>query len=141
MSTYAIREEFLDLVRRDLLGPAGGEHEIVTEENIGQRYLLGMLAPVQQVDEMQEGLFDKLDEDGSDTPEEGTHEIVTEENIGQRYLLGMLAPVQQVDEMQEGLFDKLDEDGSDTPEEGTPEPATPVAKTMFPSSFGISFSL
>jgi hypothetical protein len=94
MSTYTLRHEFLDLVRRDLLGPAAGEHEVITESNVRDRYLLGLLAPLKQSDEQ-----------------------------------------------EPGLFDKLDEDGEDSPEEGTPEPAAPLARTLFPSSFGMSFSL
>ena len=94
MSTYTLRQEFLDLVRRDLLGPAAGQREVVTETNVRDRYLLGMLAPLKQ----------------SDEPEPG-------------------------------LFDKLDEDGEDSPEEGAPEPAAPLARTLLPSSFGMSFSL
>jgi hypothetical protein len=94
MSTHALREEFLDLVRRDLLGPAGGEREAITEDNVRDRYLLGMLAPVKQSDEP------------------------TREQL-----------------------DELAEDGDDSPEEGSPEPATPVARSMMPSTFGMSFSL
>lgn len=94
MSTYTLRQEFLDLVRRDLLGPAAGDREVVTESNVHDRYLLGMLAPLKQPDEQ-----------------------------------------------EPGLFDKLDADGEESPEEGAPEPAAPLARTLFPSSFGMSFSL
>jgi len=44
ISAATIRQEFEDPVRWDLLGPAGGEQEIVTEQSIRNRYLLGMLA-------------------------------------------------------------------------------------------------
>ncbi|MEQ1947249.1 MAG: DISARM system helicase DrmA [Bryobacteraceae bacterium] len=94
MSSHALREEFLELVRRDLLGPAGGEREVITEANVRDRYLLGMLAPLQQSDE----------------------------------------PTRE-------QFDELAEDGDDSPEEGSPEPATPAARGLMPSSFGMSFSL
>jgi Helicase conserved C-terminal domain len=78
MSTAAIREEFLDLVRRDLLGPAGGDHEAVTEEKVRDRYLLGVLAPVKQTDELPSlEQLDELAEDGDDSPEEGTPEPST----------------------------------------------------------------
>jgi hypothetical protein len=43
-SAATIRQEFEDLVRRDLLGPAGGEQEVITEQSVRNRYLLGMLA-------------------------------------------------------------------------------------------------
>lgn len=44
-----IREELLDLTMRDLLGPVGGENEIVEIADIRSRYLVGMLAPKGQL--------------------------------------------------------------------------------------------
>lgn len=44
-STYRIREELVDLVTRDLLGPANGPEEIVTDEQVFDRYILGLIAP------------------------------------------------------------------------------------------------
>ena len=38
-STYQIRQEFVDLVTRDLLGPAEGPEEIVTDEQVFDRSL------------------------------------------------------------------------------------------------------
>jgi len=40
-----IRQELKELILRDLLGPAGGEEEIVDEAYVRDRYILGMLAP------------------------------------------------------------------------------------------------
>jgi hypothetical protein len=40
-----IRGDLLEIVRRDLLGPAGGPEEEVAENQIRERYLLGILAP------------------------------------------------------------------------------------------------
>jgi len=77
MSTYALREEFLELVHRDLLGPAGGEREVITEDNVRDRYLLGMLAPLKQSDEPTCEQLDELAEDGDDSPEEGSPEPAT----------------------------------------------------------------
>src|ERR1700722_16188298 len=78
MSTAAIREEFLGLIRRDLLGPAGGDREAVTEEKVRDRYLLGVLAPVKQTDELPSlEEMDELAEDGDDSPEEGMPEPST----------------------------------------------------------------
>jgi hypothetical protein len=42
---YDLREELHALVVRDLLGPAGGDEEIVRERNVRNRYLVGLLAP------------------------------------------------------------------------------------------------
>lgn len=45
-SPFALREELIDLLRRDLLGPADGpEEEIPTDSRLTQRYLVGSLAP------------------------------------------------------------------------------------------------
>lgn len=41
----ALRDELLELVRLDLLGPAGGASEIVDEARVSDRYLVGLLAP------------------------------------------------------------------------------------------------
>jgi len=37
--------ELEEMVLKDLLGPAGGPTEIVTERNVRGRYVLGLLAP------------------------------------------------------------------------------------------------
>src|SRR5689334_6901251 len=43
----ALRAELEDLIRKDLLGPAGGEEEELPRDlgSVRDRYLLGMLAP------------------------------------------------------------------------------------------------
>jgi hypothetical protein len=87
-----IRRELVELVLRDLLGPAGGPEEEIDESTVRDRYLAGMLAPRKQ-------------------------ELSPEE------------------------FDELAEAGIDTPDDGGAEPSTPPARTLFPSSFGLSFSV
>lgn len=44
-SANQIRQELQELIMRDLLGPAGGEEEILDEAYVRDRYILGMLAP------------------------------------------------------------------------------------------------
>lgn len=44
-SSNELRAELEAMVLRDLLGPVGGEEEIVTERYVRTRYILGMLAP------------------------------------------------------------------------------------------------
>ena len=44
-SAHQTRRELQDLILRDLLGPAGGEEEIVDEAYVRDRYILGLLAP------------------------------------------------------------------------------------------------
>src|SRR4030066_2339690 len=57
-SSTQIRQELQDLILRDLLGPAGGEEEIVDEPYVRDRYILGLLAPKGQsvIPEEQEDL-------------------------------------------------------------------------------------
>jgi len=43
-----LRTQLLDLIRHDLLGPAGGPDEIVDEPSVRGRYMLGVLAPLGQ---------------------------------------------------------------------------------------------
>src|SRR5262249_3343742 len=89
-SSMQIRAELEELVLNDLLGPAGGPAEEITEKSVRDRYLVGMLAPTRQ----------------NLSPEE---------------------------------FDELSEGGAGTVEDGAAEYSGPAAKTMFPSSFGMTF--
>jgi len=76
LSAASLRQELEDLIRRDLLGPAGGEHEIVTEQSVRNRYLLGMLAPLKATLDT-EAPLDELADDSEDNPEEGKAEPST----------------------------------------------------------------
>lgn len=87
-----IRRELLDIVLRDLLGPAGGPEEEVDETNVRERYLVGLLAPQQQQVSLEE-------------------------------------------------FDELSDAGPDSPDEGPAESTLLPARTLYPSSFGLSFSV
>ena len=74
-SKLEIRDEFVDMIRRELLGPAGGSEEIITEPTVRDRYAVGLLAPLNATDvpdpEDERG---PLPTDESDTPEEGYSE-------------------------------------------------------------------
>lgn len=76
MATYALREELVDLIQRDLLGPAGGEDEVIIESTVRNRYLLGMLAPRQMLEE-DEDPPEELADASEDSPEDGTTEPST----------------------------------------------------------------
>lgn len=43
-----IRQDMLDLVLKELLGPAGGDEEEIANESVQDRYIIGMLAPRKQ---------------------------------------------------------------------------------------------
>jgi len=72
-------------------------------------------------------------------PAGGPDEEVTEPSVRDRYLVGMLAPRRQRVEPQEQ--DGLAVAGTDSAEEGTAEPDAPSIRTMFPSSFGFTFTV
>ncbi|MGP0066025.1 MAG: DISARM system helicase DrmA, partial [Isosphaeraceae bacterium] len=58
-------------------------------------------------------------------------------SVRDRYLVGMLAPKRQ--ELSPEEFDELPQGGSGSAEDGTAESTSPATKTMFPSSFGMTF--
>lgn len=72
-------------------------------------------------------------------PAGGPEEEVAERRVSERYLTGMLAPRRIRLSPEE--FDELPVGGEGTPEEGPADTSAPQAPTMFPSSFGISFSV
>ncbi|MBV9787544.1 MAG: helicase, partial [Chloroflexi bacterium] len=74
-SPSAIRDELEQLVLADLLGPAGGEDEELTDRSVRDRYLVGMLAPRQQ-QIVQEELDDLL-VTGEDAPDDGPVDVGT----------------------------------------------------------------
>ena len=47
-SQLELRHELETMAIKDLLGPAGGEHEEISEASVRDRYLVGMLAPLKQ---------------------------------------------------------------------------------------------
>jgi hypothetical protein len=70
-------------------------------------------------------------------PVGGLQEEIDEQSVRDRYLVGMLAPKRQ--ELSPEQFDELPQGGPGTPEEGMTDYTAPSAKTMFPSSFGMTF--
>src|SRR5947209_13668763 len=70
-------------------------------------------------------------------PVGGPEEEVDEPSVRDRYLVGMLAPKRQ--ELSPEEFDELPQGGSSPAEDGTAEATSPANKTMFPSSFGMTF--
>src|SRR5438874_10952816 len=70
-------------------------------------------------------------------PVGGAEEEMDEQRVRDRYLVGMLAPKRQ--ELSPEEFDELPAGGSGTIEEGTTDFTAPTTKTMFPSSFGMTF--
>src|SRR6185437_7326827 len=84
-SQHHIRAELEAMVLGDLLGPAGGESEELTERTVRDRYLVGVFAPSREAgsgssssaeeseeDEELPLIPDELSEGGSDTADDGT---------------------------------------------------------------------
>ena len=78
---HEIRAELEAMVVGDLLGPAGGESEELTERTVRDRYIVGVLAPSRagspteaeaEEDEETPLIPDELAEGGSDTVDDGT---------------------------------------------------------------------
>ncbi|MDP9312271.1 MAG: hypothetical protein M3R24_15530 [Chloroflexota bacterium] len=74
-SPSALRNELEHLVLADLLGPAGGEEEELTDRNVRDRYLVGMLAPRRQGLVQEE--LDDLNVTGEDAPDDGPADLGT----------------------------------------------------------------
>jgi len=70
-------------------------------------------------------------------PVGGPEEEIDEQSVRDRYLVGMLAPKRQ--ELSPEEFDELPQGGSAPVEDGAPVSTSPSTKTMFPSSFGMTF--
>jgi hypothetical protein len=70
-------------------------------------------------------------------PVGGAEEEIAEPSVRDRYLVGMLAPKRQ--ELAPEEFDELPQGGSAPAEDGIAESTSPATKTMFPSSFGMTF--
>ena len=88
-SQHHLRAELETMVLSDLLGPAGGEKEELTERTVRDRYLVGVLAPsrsagaaskttVDEEDDEEIPLIpDELSEGGSDTADDGKTDVDT----------------------------------------------------------------
>src|SRR5438874_6363068 len=70
-------------------------------------------------------------------PVHGPEEELDERNVRDRYLVGMLAPKRQ--ELSPEEFDELAQGGVGSSEDGSTDFTAPPARTMFPSSFGMTF--
>lgn len=82
-SQHQLRADLEAMVLGDILGPAGGEEEELTERNVRDRYLVGVLAPSRSAgaatkpaaDQEEEDdipvIPDELSEGGSDTADDG----------------------------------------------------------------------
>lgn len=110
LTDMQLRAKLFEMVINDLLGPAGGPDEEITERNVHDRYLVGVLAPRRGV----APLFD-------------TKPAVTDSGDGDE------------DEETPAIPDELAEGGDDSIDDGTTDQDVPVQQAQFPSSFGLTF--
>ncbi|MDW8217288.1 MAG: hypothetical protein RML57_06765 [Acidobacteriota bacterium] len=111
-SQHQIRAELEAMLLRDLLGPAGGDNEELTERAVWDRYLVGVLAPSHAAE-----LAANTKTSASDTP-------------------GL--PADDDDDIP-FVPDELAKGGSDTTDDGVTDADILVAQARLPSSFGLSF--
>jgi hypothetical protein len=99
-SANQIRQELQDLILRDLLGPAGGEEEIIDEGYVHDRYILGLLAPHGQsvIPEQEEDLAftDGDGEEGAVEPSTIRNSTLLPSSMGLTFTLDSLATAIQV---------------------------------------------
>ncbi|MBX0331594.1 hypothetical protein K2Z83_28485 [Oscillochloris sp. ZM17-4] len=72
-------------------------------------------------------------------PAGGPEEEIAEGGVRDRYLVGMLAPRQQQVAPEEQ--DDIDPAGEDAPDDGPIDRGATQAPSMFPSSFGLTFTV
>jgi Helicase conserved C-terminal domain len=104
-----LRAKLEEMVVNDLLGPATGPEEEISERNVHDRYLVGILAPHQQSQVPTTAV----------TPAPHTEDDDEEE-----------AP---------SIPDELAESGDDTADDGKTDQDVPVAQAHYPSSIGMTF--
>lgn len=88
--------------------------------------------------EIREEVFDAVVRDLLG-PAEGPDEEIAGTSIRDRYLVGQLAPSGRLIKPEE--YDDLARAGRDTLEEGQAEPDTPQARSLMPSSMGMTFAV
>jgi len=123
-SPLELRNMLQDMVKKELLGPAGGEEEEITERSVRGRYILGLLAPKGQTliaDEQ-----DNLAVDGKDTLEEGKPDAapvaaisLLPSSLGLTFSVEKTAKVIQI-QARWGMYSRTESD-SLTKDTGAPE--------------------
>ena len=126
-SAYDIREDMHMMIKRDLLGPAGGEDEELHlhERRVRDRYLVGLLAP------RSEGEASKTSTPTEPDPEDV--EFSAADSTSGEELGGTSS---RVDASHQ---DKLASDTYDSDEEGSADDNLSGKDSFFPSSMGMSF--
>lgn len=115
-SDLDLRSRLVELAMNDLLGPAGGDREEVSERNVRDRYLVGVLAPAnwsRTSPSRAKGVKEPVPPYGGD----------------------------EEDEDSPAIPDELAAGGDDSLDDGATDQDVPVAQAHFPSSIGLTFSV
>ncbi|MFH0960214.1 MAG: hypothetical protein V1897_16085, partial [Pseudomonadota bacterium] len=92
-----LRQELIDLVEKELLGPAGGPEEEVDENRVRDRYLVGCLAPKdsmtipEEMDDTAIGL-DEMSDDGQSDSKPTERATFLQSSFGFTFIVGNDAP-------------------------------------------------
>ena len=121
-SPTQIRAELEAMVLGDLLGPAGGDIEELTERSVRDRYIVGVLAPSRR------GACGVQSEGKDGNSLHASHSTLHDPNSDE-------------DEETPLIPDELAEGGSDTPDDGITDRDVPVPAGHLPSSIGMTFSV
>jgi hypothetical protein len=122
-----IRRELRDLVIAELLGPKGGPTEEVTESRVSDRYLVGMLAPRNQVAGQEEdtGFEDAAEpeetDDGKADPVRTRSDTLLPSSFGMTFVVAEGIRELEV-EARWGKYDRIDSE-TITKQDGSPEKA------------------
>jgi hypothetical protein len=120
----------------DLLGPSGGENEEVDEGSISDRYLVGLIAPQQRRKSSESIVVSSSNSSNSSNQLSNSQSPNKEEDDDNES-----NDEREVDYQQPEYSDELALAGKGTVEDGTMEVSIPPAESMFPSSFGMTFSV
>jgi ribosomal protein L24E len=113
LTDIQLRAKLEEMVINDLLGPAGGPEEEITERNVHDRYLVGVLAP----------------------------RTVTTAPVHTSAKASTTDTEPEEEEETPAIPDELAEGGEDSIDDGKTDQDVPVAQAHFPSSIGFTFSV
>jgi hypothetical protein len=93
-SSYEVRDELMDLIERDLLGPWEGDLEAFPPRSPGplERYLVGRLGPTHEVASSREAAADAVDAElsaGGDATDGELPDLLTMQNAGRMWASSM----------------------------------------------------
>ena len=117
LSDLELRSRLIELAVRDLHGPAGGGTEEISERNVRDRYLVGVLAPA------------------------GWSQAEPPKAAGVKESPPPHGDEEEEDEDTPAIPDELAAGGQDSLDDGTTDQDIPLGRAYLPSSIGFTFSV